>query len=110
MPTPAKRHQVDVMRPPPNFGQKGNESGQDETITKDWPCSIKTLIGRELERAMQIVATAELAVEGYGNPNKPIKEKDYLQFGERRLNVMGIIDEQQNGIHVKLLCGEERQQ
>lgn len=103
------RHLVNVMRPPPQYGQKGDATGQDETVIPKWPCSIETLSGRELERAQQMVATAELVVEGWGHPTKPIKEKDYLQFGARRLNVMAIIDKQQNGISLKLLCGEERQ-
>jgi hypothetical protein len=111
------RHHVDVMRPPPHQNQKGDSPGQDQCVIHEWPCSITTLTGRELERAQQIVATAELTVEGYGDPKKPIQENDYLEFVDgvkgtkdkpRKLNVMAVIDENQNGLKLKLLCGEER--
>jgi hypothetical protein len=111
------RHRVDVMRPPQQQNQLGDGTGQEDCIIPNWPCSVVTLTGRELERAQQIVATAELAVEGYGDPKKPILEKDYLKFVDgvkgtkdkpRKLNVMAVIDEQQNGLKLKLICGEER--
>lgn len=112
MPTRARasamRHVVNVMRPVPHEGQKGDGTGKPEEIYHEWPCSIVTLSGRELERAQQMNAVAELEVKGYGDPRKPIKEKDHLTFGSRQLNVVAVIDKNQNGIDLKLLCGEER--
>ena len=110
-------HIVDVMRPPIHEGQKGDSTGSDKAVIRAWPCLVKTLTGRELERAQQMVATAELEVEGVGDPTNPIREKDYCRFIDgvigtkekpRRLNVMAVIDAHQNGINLKLLCGEER--
>ena len=101
------RHIVNVMRPTKARGTVGEVQGQDETIVKDWPCSIDTLSGRELELARSTFAAASHRVEGYGDPSKPIKATDYLQFGARRLHIGLVSDELQNGVKLSLVCGEE---
>jgi hypothetical protein len=111
------RHVVKVMRPPKNTGTIGQTQGEPETICKEWPCSIETLQGREAELARQTFASATLKVEGYGNPNNPIRETDYLEFVDgvigtkdkpRKLYVGVVNDKRQNGIELTLLCGEAR--
>ena len=102
------RHVVNVMRSTKTEGSLGQTQGKPDTIIKDWPCSIETLSGRELELARSTFAAATLKVEGYGNPSKPIKETDYLEFGERILHVGFVDDKHQNGVELSLICGEER--
>lgn len=108
---------VNVMRPTKTTDTIGNTRGKPETIIADWPCSITTLSGRELELARQTFAAASLKVEGYGDPKRPIRETDYLEFDDgvistkdepRKLHVGVVIDADQNGIELSLLCGEER--
>jgi head-tail adaptor len=102
------RHRVDVMRPTKATGTLGQKQGQDETVCKAWPCSIKTLSGKEQETARQTGADAQFEIEGYGDPKWTDLEQCYLQFGERRLNIEFVDDEQQNGIKLRLLCGENK--
>lgn len=103
------RHRVNVMRPTKSTNTIGNTQGAPETILRDWPCSIETMSGREIEIARSIYADATLKVEGYGNPNNQFKVTDYLtggSIGERVLNIGHINDKQQNGIQLSLVCGE----
>ena len=102
------RHVGHVMRPPPQYGQVGETAGQDATIIPDWRFSLKTLTGRELEIAQQMTAVATLEARGWGNPKRPVKETDYIQFGERKLNVVLVDDLQQNGVELRLLCSESK--
>jgi hypothetical protein len=111
------RHVVKVMRPAKATNTIGNTQGQPDTICNAWPCSIETLSGREAELARQTFAAATLKVEGYGNPKKPIRESDYLEFIDgvtgtkdkpRKLYVGVVNDKHQNGVELSLLCGEER--
>jgi head-tail adaptor len=96
------------MRPGEAVGSLGELQGKPETVIKNVPCSIKTLSGNEQESARQNGVTATLAVEMYGDPNKPLKEKDWLEFGSRKLNIAHIEDVNQNGLQLKLLCGESK--
>jgi len=100
------RHRVRVLRPAKAVGTLGETQGKPEVVFNEWPCSIKTLSGKEQEAARQNGADATLQVEGYGDPTNPIDEQCYLEFGERKLNIAAIIDEHQNGIELRLLCGE----
>ncbi len=103
------RHVVTVMRPPEATDSRGQTQGNPETIINEWPCSIETLNGREVVQARTVFAEAELKVEGYGNPEKRFKERDYLtggSIGSRVLNIGFINDKQQNGVKLSLLCGE----
>jgi hypothetical protein len=111
------RHVVKVMRPTKTTNTLGNTQGEPEVICKQWPCSIETLQGREAELARQTFASATLKVEGWGNPQNPIRETDYLEFVDgvlgtidkpRKLYVGVVNDLKQNGIELSLLCGEER--
>lgn len=102
------RQRVNVMRPTKTEGTVGQTQGNPETIIRNWPCSIEALSGRELELARSTFAAATLKVEGYGDPKKPIKETDYLEFGERKLYVGFVNDQDQNGVELSLVCGEER--
>jgi head-tail adaptor len=102
------RHIVDVMRPTKAKGSLGETQGTPITVCKNWPCSIKTLSGKEQESARQVGADAQFEVEGYGDPGWTELEQCYLQFGERRLNIEFVDDEQQNGQKLKLLCGENK--
>lgn len=100
------RHVVNVMAPPPPTSES-QVNAVPLVFMRDVPCSIKTLSGQEAERMAQMYGAATLKVEMYGSPTKPIKTIYWLKFGERKLNVMGIIDKQQNGEVLELICGEE---
>lgn len=108
MATGRKRHTVDVMRPATGEDSRGQRSGSPTTLIASVPVEIKTLNGRELEQARQTYAAATYSVEMYGDPAIPIKELDYLQFGERKLYIGHVHDPDQNGIKLILLCGESR--
>ncbi len=103
------RHVVKVMRPTKNEGSLGELQGNPEVICNQWPCSIDALSGNEQERARQNGVTATYKIEGYGNPDKPFKETDWLELGERKFNIANIEDVQLNGVKLKLLCGETKQ-
>jgi len=103
-----KRHIVDVMRPTKNSGTLGETQGQPEVVIKNWPCSIVTLSGSEAESARQNTSGATLEVRGYGDPNNPIDEDCFLKFGNRNLTIVAINDEDQNGIKLRLMCGETK--
>ena len=103
------RHRVNVMRPTEAQGTRGQAQGNPELILKDWPCSIETLSGREIEQARTVFAEATHRVEGYGDPAQRFKERDHLtggSIGKRTLHIGFINDKQQNGIELSLLCGE----
>jgi head-tail adaptor len=100
------RHRVDVLRPPTSLDDRGQPRGQEEVVLRQVPCGIETLNGREAEQARTNYAEATHRVRMYGDPSKPIKTKDYLQFGTRRLEIGFIDDELQNGIKLTLICGE----
>ncbi len=103
------RHVVKVMRPTKATGGRGQIQGTPETVFNEWPCSIETLNGREVVQARTVFAEATLKVEGYGDPAKRFKERDYLtggSIGSRVLNIGFINDMQQNGVKLSLLCGE----
>lgn len=102
------RHRVNVMRPTKASGSLGEAQGNPIAVCPDWPCSIRTLSGKEQESARQTGADAQFEVEGTGPLNTDALEQCYLQWGERRLNIAFVDDERQNGINLKLLCGENK--
>jgi hypothetical protein len=101
-----KRHVVTVMRPTKALDDRGQLQGQDETIVQQWPCSIETLSGNKAEQARSLIPTATHRVEGYGNPQKPLMQKDYLKLGAKRFDVEFINDVKLNGVELSLLCTE----
>jgi hypothetical protein len=106
-----KRHVVDVMRPPKAKGDYDETQGQPTTVCKEWPCSIKTLSGKEQEQARQNGADARFEVEGYGDPKWTDLEHCYLTGGtlrDRKLHIEFVDDENLNGINLRLLCGENK--
>jgi len=105
------RHQVRVMRPPEPQGEGGQLNGQPQELYKQLPCSIENTGGREAERMMQMYATATLKVCFYGDPNKRVTTKDWLEVlplakPARRLNIVQVNDHQQNGVKIELVCTE----
>lgn len=100
------RHVVTVMRPAEAVGSLGQTQGQPTVVYHQWPCSIKTLNGSETNDVRQVGASRTFEIEGYTDPKKPIKETDYLTLGSRTLHVAFVDDEQQNGVKVRLVCGE----
>lgn len=94
------------MRPTEAEGSLGQTQGQPQTIYQNWPCSIKTIGGSESIQGQQVTGSRTLEIEGYTDPRKPIKVQDYLTYGSRTLNVNFVDDVDQNGIAVRLVCGE----
>lgn len=103
-----RRHYVEVQRPSAAIDGRGQSEGPPETIYRALPAGIRTLSTREQEVARQNYALATHEVKLWPDPRKPIHETDWLIFGERKLEVGGVNDVQQNGIELVLICGEVR--
>lgn len=104
------RHHVNVMRPAEATGTRGETRGEPQLLIKDWPCSITPTGGGETDETGGVLAQAAYVVEGYGNPSKPIMPKDYLLLnGTRVLHIAYVEDVDMNGLHLRLMCGEEMQ-
>lgn len=102
------RYRVTVKRPREgNQGSRGEKQGDALTIYANWPCSIDTLSGSEVEKARQMFASATVQIKGYTDPQKPIKEYDFIVFGSRVFNVGFVNDVDQLGLQAELLCGEK---
>src|SRR5437868_1382228 len=52
------RHYVSIMLPSSDTGDRGQRTGEPTTIVENMPCSIRSLAGREVETAKQVMATA----------------------------------------------------
>lgn len=108
------RHRVNVMRPTSAEGSIGQLQGKPELLMANVPCSIKPISGSsESEDARQNGVVAQLTVELYADPRKPIKERDWLYVHPitddcRKLNIAYVQDEEQNGIELTLFCGENK--
>jgi len=90
MPAGTMRHVVSVMRPSNAEGSRDKSKASRRKLIKAWPCSIETLSGREVVQARTVFAEATHKVEGYGNPAKRFKERDYLtggSIGDRTLAI-----------------------
>ena len=97
-----------IYRPTQAQGADGQPQGQDVVWMRDVPLkNFKTLSVSEPETAGQQGAVAVHSFEIWGNPEKPLQHTDYLTIGPRRLNISQIIDDQQNGQRLTLICGEE---
>ena len=102
-------HVVNVMRPSSAEGSRGQIQGRPEVIIKNWPCLVTDISGKEIVQARTVFSEATMKVDGYGDPNKPFAERDYLtggSIGTRMLNIGTISDKNQNGVELSLLCGE----
>ena len=104
-----KRHLVNVMRPTKNLDERGQLQGVDETIVAEWPCSIETLSGSKDATERMTVPNATHRVEGYGDPARPFKNKDYLTggtLGKRSFAIELKNDMDFNETKLSLLCSE----
>jgi hypothetical protein len=106
-----RRHIVNVMRPTSNLDDRGQRQGNDETIIKEWPCKIETLSGNKAQIERMAIPTATHTVTGWGNPDKRLKDKDYLtggNLGDRTLLIELINDKNLNGVNLILTCSETK--
>lgn len=102
-------HIVTVMRPATSEGSLGQTQGQPAAVYQTWPCSITPLSGQESYDVRQVGAARTFEVKGYTDPKRPIKETDYLtlgSLGKRQLHIAYVEDPMQNGVQVRLVCGE----
>ena len=103
------RHVCDVMRPAETKNSRGQERGKPETLVRDWPCSITPFGSSEVEVGGSVFANATFEISGYGDPSIRFAEKDYLILKDgsnRRFDISGINDVDQNGRELILTCGE----
>lgn len=110
-----RRHIVNVMRPTEALDEYGQSKGV-ETYWFEVPCTIETIGGSEPEAGSQQQAISTYKIDMYGDPTKPLEASDYLTLGPpradgtlRKLNIQQIVDEQQNGIKLTLICGERHE-
>lgn len=99
------RHVVNVMRPTTALDERGQLQGSDETITASWPCSIEVLSGSKAQTERMTIPTATHRVMGWKNPNKPLKDKDYIVWGDHKFTIE-LIDDVTDKL--TLVCSEVR--
>lgn len=102
-----KRHVVTVLLPSTTLDARGRTTGDPTTVLEDVPCSIEQLSGLELIRAQKIFAEATHRVRMFADPDSPLTSKHYLLFGTRELHIGAVVDAENIGIEVELLCKEE---
>lgn len=98
---------VDIRCPPDAVDESGQPRGVDGVVRREVPCSIEPVSGQESETGGQQQAITSYRVELYGDPNKPIRHRDYLTLGPRQFNVEHIADPSLNQLgKLTLICGE----
>lgn len=100
------RHQADLKLPSTSVDSLGQRTGADSTILADVPCEIVQLTGLELIRARKIYPEATHSVKLWGDPDIQITSRHYMLWGTRKLYVGGVVDLENNGIKLELLCKE----
>lgn len=101
------RHRVNVMRPPQApLSTRGQPQGNDTLVIEGWPCRVVQTGASEADESGGPSATATFEVSGYADPKRPIKQRDYLLFNGRRLDVSSVVDPDMRGVEVVLNCGE----
>lgn len=101
------RHQIDIYLPTSSVDAYGRRSGTDTVVYENVPCSIEQLTALELARARQIWPEATHRVRITAFPSHGITSKHYLKFGTRTLHIGGIVDAENIGVELELLCKEE---
>lgn len=104
------RHQVDVYLPSTTLDARGRRTGEPLLILQALPCSIEQLQALELIRAQKVWAEATHRVRCYQDPANPLTERHYLLFGLVTLQIGAVVDADNTGIEVELLCKEDRAQ
>jgi SPP1 family predicted phage head-tail adaptor len=105
--TGAMRHQVDIYLPSSSRDAYGRRTGTDTLVLQDVPCSIEQLAALELIRARQIYPEATHRVRMVLSPDNAITSKHYLKFGTRELHIGAVVDAENSGVEIELLCKEE---
>lgn len=103
----AKRHVVTIKLPPTGLDSRGRTTGTPSIVLADVPCSIEQLSGLELIRAQKIYAEATHRVQLFADPTHPLTSKHFLVWGSRILHVGAVIDADNIGVEVELVCKEE---
>ena len=103
----AMRHQVDIYLPSTTVDAYGRRTGADTLVLRSVPCSVEQLSALELVRARQIWSEATHRVRMTAWPSHGLSSKNYLKFGARQLNVGAIVDAENIGVEIELLCKEE---
>jgi head-tail adaptor len=101
-----KRHVVTVLLPSTTLDARGQITGAPTTVIEEVPCSIEQLAGLELIRAQKIFAEATHRVRMFADPDSPLTSQHYLLFGARQLNIGAVIDADNIGVEIELLCKE----
>jgi len=101
------RHQVDVYLPATGLDSYGRRSGSDTLIYAAVPAAIEQLTALELIRARQIFPEATHRVSLTLFPGHAVTSKNYLKFGSRTLHIGAVIDAENIGVELGLLCREE---
>ncbi len=101
------RHQVDVYLPATGLDSYGRRSGSDTLIYAAVPAAIEQLTALELIRARQIFPEATHRVYLTLYPSHGVTSKHYLMFGTRKLHIGAVIDSENVGVELELLCKEE---
>jgi hypothetical protein len=103
------RHQVDVYLPSTALDVRGRRTGAPTLVLSGLPCSIELMQSLELIRAQKVWAEATHRVRCFQDPSNPLTERHYLLWGLVALHIGAVVDQDNTGIEVELLCKEERQ-
>ena len=101
------RHQVNVYLPSTSVDDYGRRTGDDTLVYAAVPAFIEQLTALELIRARQVYPEATHRLQMIVFPGHGISSKHYLKFGDRTLHIGAVIDEQNIGVEIELLCKEE---
>jgi len=100
------RHAVEIQVLTASTGAGTRGQSQSVFVTAETvQASIRPLAGREASQARAIWPTATHLVEMYYTPNAQPRSR--LKFGDRYLNIAGVVNVEERGRWVQLTCIEE---
>lgn len=102
----AFRQRVDIRKPSETLDSRGQRTGADIVLCRQWPCEIVSPSGTELEQARQVFPATSHIVRGWWRQGDAVTTRHFLRWGSRTLYVGHVRQiANQRGL-VELLCGE----
>lgn len=104
----AFRQRVDVRVPSESIDSRGQVTGDDVVVCRQWPCEIVTPSGSEFEQARQVFPSVTHVVRGWARQGVEITQRHLLRWGSRTLNIGHVRTRANQRGLVELLCSEDR--
>lgn len=105
----ALRERATIKRPATaadGLDDRGQVSGSDVVLIRNWPCEVQTLGGVELEQARQVYPTATHVVRGRYLADYDITVRHYVTWRGRQLNIGHVRDVGNRRVMLELICAE----